>query len=647
MRLVSIRMQNFRAFEDETVYLDNYSCMVGANGAGKSTILAALNVFFRETRSSTTDVITLSKEDFHRQCTDKPVEITLAFDELTSEAQVDLKDYYRQGQVVFTAKAIWNETSQSAPVSQHGERKVMKVFAPYFEAKKEKKSAAELGAVYEKLREVVSELPKASSGPKREAALQEYEESNPDLCELSQSPDQLYGFTKGTDRISKYVQWVYVPAVKDASSEQDESKNTALGTLLQRTIRAKVDFRKMLDPLRKQTGDEYEVLIAGKQGELADLSGRLEKRLRHWAHSGSQLSLKWQVDLAKQIRIDEPNAQVLAGERGFLGELSRLGHGMQRSFLVAILQELVAESDEAAPRLLLGIEEPELYQHPPQARHFATLLEKISEEGTQVIVTTHSPYFVSARGFEAIRMVRPLSDSGGASVNQMSSERLTESLDSALGTTSSQPADVMARLHQVLQPAQAEMFFCQVPIFVEGVEDVALISTCINLQNKWTDFHRLGCHLVVSGGKTNMSRLVAIATGLEMPAWAIFDCDGNSNGDDRKNNERDNACLLRLCGGDPENFFPADPVFGDNYACWPKAILPSVKKDVGEMLWNDTAQQVRDEYQLSGVNQKNQVLLAETLNRVWPQREPELLVTLCERILAYADGVGTTSLSRS
>lgn len=142
-----------------------------------------------------------------------------------------------------------------------------------------------------------------------------------------------------------------------------------------------------------------------------------------------------------------------------------------------------------------------------------------------------------------------------------------------------------------------------------------------------------------------MSRLVAIASGLNMPAWTIFDCDGNCKDRDRENNERDNICLLRLCDGDPVNCFPADPVFGDDHACWPNAILPCVKKDIGETLWNDTAHQVRDNFQLSGLDQKNHVLLAETLNRVWPQRKSETLVTLCEKILAHAEGVGTTSLA--
>ncbi len=60
MRINNLRIENFRGFKDETVSLDRYCCFVGANGAGKSTVLAALNVFFRQYGDSKTDLSKLS-----------------------------------------------------------------------------------------------------------------------------------------------------------------------------------------------------------------------------------------------------------------------------------------------------------------------------------------------------------------------------------------------------------------------------------------------------------------------------------------------------------------------------------------------------------------------------------------------------------
>jgi len=63
-------------------------------------------------------------------------------------------------------------------------------------------------------------------------ALRAYEEEHPETCEELPSGDEFYGVAKGKNHLEKYIQWVYVPAVKDASSEQAEAKATALGKLL-------------------------------------------------------------------------------------------------------------------------------------------------------------------------------------------------------------------------------------------------------------------------------------------------------------------------------------------------------------------------------------------------------------------------------
>lgn len=131
MKILSIKVEHFRCLSDETVNFNDYTCLVGPNGGGKSTVLNALNVFFRETKAGSTNLITLSKEDFFEKDTAKPIRITLTFGDLNQQAKEDLKDYVRHDQLVVTATAIWNEATQSAPVSQHGQRLAMKDFAPF------------------------------------------------------------------------------------------------------------------------------------------------------------------------------------------------------------------------------------------------------------------------------------------------------------------------------------------------------------------------------------------------------------------------------------------------------------------------------------------------------------------------------------
>ena len=47
MKIKTIRIERFRSFQEETISLSRYSCFVSPNGAGKSSVLAALNVLFQ------------------------------------------------------------------------------------------------------------------------------------------------------------------------------------------------------------------------------------------------------------------------------------------------------------------------------------------------------------------------------------------------------------------------------------------------------------------------------------------------------------------------------------------------------------------------------------------------------------------------
>ena len=49
MKLVELRLRNFRCFRDETsISFDDLTVLVGRNDAGKSTIMDALDIFFND-----------------------------------------------------------------------------------------------------------------------------------------------------------------------------------------------------------------------------------------------------------------------------------------------------------------------------------------------------------------------------------------------------------------------------------------------------------------------------------------------------------------------------------------------------------------------------------------------------------------------
>lgn len=634
MRLSSLRIENFRSFEDETIPFDNYTCFVGPNGSGKSTILIALNIFFRNTGSSATDLVNLSEEDFHLKNTSRPVKITLTFDRLSEDAKAALKAYVRQDQLVVLAVAEFDPVTQRAPVRQVGSRLVMGRFADYFRAQENKAKSAELKQIYDSIRKDVQELPAPGSMDAMRAALRAFEEQHPEQCELIEGETQFYGWTKGENLLRQFVQWVYLPAVKDPTSEQDEGRATALGAILERTIRSKVSFEEPLTELRKDAATRYQDILKREQGVLDVLTESLTKKLRLWAHESTNVALKWHFNDQNSIKIAEPLARIFAGEHDFLGELGRLGHGLQRSLLVALLQELSETGDSGPENLLLGFEEPELYQHPPQARHMSSILEALSEKRTQVVVTTHSPYFVSARGFPFIRMVRSSLSKKASVVTRYTHGQLAESLAAALKEPARSPTATMAAVEQIMQPSQNELYFTRIALLVEGPEDVAFLSTYINLLSSWPDFRHLGCHFIVAAGKPNLSRPLAIARGLGIPTFAIFDGD---SGDQTDANKRNNRCLFELCGMGGADPLPKDIVWGQHLIAWPNTIKHTVSADVGEDKWNATDAAVRKKFGYEGITQKNQLVIAAILEELWTNGvKSGVLAKACDLVLDFA-----------
>lgn len=638
MKLKSLRINNFRCFQDETIFFDDYSCLVGPNGAGKSTVLMALNVFFRNTEAPT-NIITLIDEDFHNRNTSVPIIITATFCELSADAKLDLKAYVRQDELIVSAKAIWDEDSQTAEVKQYGSRQVILDFAPYFAAYDAGGKAPELKSIFQSIRSKYTDVAQATAKDAMRDALRDYEEAHQELCKELESQNQFYGWTKGSGLLSRYCQWVYLPAVKDPSDEQDEQKNSSLGKLLSRTIRSEIDFSESVNELHREASTKYEALLIEQNSVLGALQNKIQDSLREWSHPGANVNLEWFFDDKKSVTITDPFARATVGEGNFIGELVRAGHGMQRSFLIALLQVLADIEGESSPSLILGFEEPELYQHPPQAKHLSWLLEELSKNDNQIIITTHSPYFVSSKGYENIRLIRWFSDSSTSKISQVGYEQLCSSIASALKCNPQAPTELMASVEQIMQPSQCELFFCKVPILVEGPEDVAFISAYISFTNKWADFRRFGCHFVVSGGKTSMSRPLVIAQHLGLPVFIIFDgdCD-KAVGTNEAEHRRDNGCLLNLMGNSSDQII-TEPLITESLVMWHTRILDVMREDVGSDTWDTVEQEVRNVYKLqSGVKRKNPLLIAAVVERLLESgNELKFLEKLTTSLFLFAE----------
>jgi putative ATP-dependent endonuclease of the OLD family len=638
MKIKSIRLENFRSFLNETVGLNRYSCFVGPNGSGKSSVLAALNVFFREQGSSSTDVSKLTDEDYFCKETDRPIRITVTFDDLNQVAQDALSAYVRQNELIVTAEAIFDPDAGVGTVRHFGQRSGMTEFRQFFEAEKTGVKAPELTAIYDTLWQQFSDLPNVRSKDDKIEALHEYEAAHPERCALIPSEDTFYGINS-TGKLAHFVQWVYVPAVKDAGEETQESKNTALGKLIARAVRTRVNVDAELEALKTETLTRYRELLERNQASLTGLSEALQRRLGDWAHPDVRLGMAWLSDPNKSVVLQQPVAGIKTGEGEFLGDLARMGHGLQRSYLLALLQELASSEAPDAPTLILGCEEPELYQHPPQARHLANVFETLATGNNQIIITTHSPLFVSGDGFENVRLVKRAGVRASTVVRALTFQCLCDRIRAATGEDRQRRIEgLVAKIHQALQPGIAEMFFARVPVLVEGLEDVSYLTTELHLLGLWSDFRRLGCHIIPANGKDKLIQPLAMAVELGLPVFVVFDADGDATKrEHRVKHEQDNRalmCLLNIV----EAPFPAANVWGVNHAIWPTNLTKVVKADFAEADYTRITEAARQHYAQEGGLEKNDLFIAEWVSSAHSEnlRAPTL-ENLCQSIIGFAN----------
>lgn len=634
MKIESIRIENFRCFKDETIAFNNYTCFVGSNGAGKSTVLTALNVFFRQYKDSNTDLNKLSAADFHHEKVDKPIRITLTFFDLSQEAKDDLATYVRQDKLIVSAIAEYDKVKDRAEIKHNGNRMGFADFIEYFDAEKAAKKVADLRGIYSALKDKYSDLPPATTKEAMATALREYEARplNLEKCIEIPSEDEFYGIS-GAGKLAPYIQWVFVSASKDVTEESEETKTSALGQLLERTVRSKINFTARIEEIKKTARNAYQTILAAEQAALDDLSASLGRRLKDWAHPDVSAQILWKQDTEKSVEVKNPWAHIKLGEKGFKGEMARFGHGLQRSYMLALLQELAFSPDVNAPTLIMGIEEPEIYQHPPQVRYLSELLQDLSEGMAQVIVCTHSPLFIPRDNLENIRMVREEGTPAHSRVSCLKYERLDELICSD-PKKSLRGKGLIATIYAALNPTHNEMFFCKVLILVEGLEDVAYITSYLILNGKMNDFRRYGCHIISVGGKENLFKYIGIAKLLKVRVFVV--CDADTTAAVNESVKNGNQRILTLLDHPEEDGWPANDLQFSNLFMWKTNMTEIINQDIEN--WNEYRGEASQHYNRTASDlEKHPLVIAYAIDKAWQNnKKSQLLERLTSSIISFA-----------
>jgi putative ATP-dependent endonuclease of OLD family len=541
VRVSQVRVRGYRSIEDLTIDVDDYMPMVGANGSGKSSLLYALDWFFNGVMPSAEDVhSTAAMVAAKTPTSDIDVEVT--FSDLTTEDRAALGPY-GQGSVA-TFRRCWSAADSKEKLlgnSRQGPG-FAAIRAPGLKAKEMKELYAAAGAA-------CAGLPaEAGTMDAIRTALDEWEAKpeNLDLLEEVVADDATHMFgINGEHTLSRRIRFILIPASTDLAAQVG---STNRGSALQELVGALM--AGAVAAARTKWEQDNATQIADLESAIA--AGVASSTQRH-ADRVNGLLAELVPNAKVEFRSSQP-AWALKGDTTILtnvvidGEckdVSRQGHGIQRALMMAMLQARVPDEDfiklqladagtepeeidaqleaELAklPSLIVAIEEPEIYQHPVRARHFARILSRIAARlDTQVLIATHSPYFVLPEQFESLRR---FSLSEGKTV--VSSTSITD-----VATASGKAAPKIKKaVEKEIPRTFSEGFFADAVVLVEGDTDRVVLEAIGEQTGMSLD--ALGIAVLAVGSKESLRIPREILECVDVPVYVVADADGLGAGD--------------------------------------------------------------------------------------------------------------------
>lgn len=591
MIIESINVRNFRSILDETLYCEQLTALVGANGTGKSSFLKAIDLFYNSSPK-------IDPEDYYDRDTSREITVAITFKNLSEDARERFSNYM-QGETL-TVERVFPWLGGKFSSNYHGASLQNEDFAPIRVAAgaKEKKVA------YEKLRKIPEyrDLPQWKNQNDAMTALKDWEAGNPEKCVRQRDDGQFFGFKEvGKGYLGRFTRFLFIPAVRDASEDAAEGRGSVLTGLMDLVVRSVLANKEEVKQLREETQKQYEEIMNPSQlVELNTLATQLTETLKTFVPD-AVVDLSWLP--LEDVNIPMPKADIKLIEDGYSAAVFRTGHGLQRAFILTMLQHLAVAQKSASikaepgeppenseektglPHLFLAIEEPELYQHPNRQRHLAKILMQLASgttpgvaENTQIIYGTHSPLFVGIDRIDQIRLLRKETDLPNkpkiTRIVRTTLDKVAEIVWKADGEPAPQYTGetLVPRLQAIMTPWMSEGFFADVVVLVEGEDDrSAILGTARALGH---DLESMGFSVIPCGGKTNLDRPAAIFRQLGIPVYMIW--DGDEGEKDAK--PEDNHRLLRLMGQEVQDW-PCQ-VHG-NYACFAKNIETTLREEIG------------------------------------------------------------------
>lgn len=645
MKLTQLRIQNFRACRDISLDLCGMHALVGANNAGKSTVLRALDFLFNPSTKS------LNEESFWNKDTSLEIRVEGVFSDLTDAEKETLNGYLKPDDTFHMARSakMGAKGSDSDSDAEQGEDKLgigqhYKKPIPEPEWLQEGningasirewwKSKEQLTVCGVSFADFLNTTKAPTVGDWKEKA-KEFVAANDKKVPMR---DAWVNNPKGYANVLKGALpfFVLVPAVRDVTEESKGTKSSPFGKLLYAildtvTEEKKAKIEDILGEVAKQMnrsgGNERVPLIADTEKQLNTLLNDF--------FTGCDLEIEFETPTLEGL-LSAPKLYV---NDGFRNAVENKGHGLQRAIIFTILRRyaeyMTCAADGKKRNLILAVEEPELYMHPQAQRTIRRVFRKIAEGSDQVFFSTHSSLLVDVAYFDEIIRMETISEhingkrTTKSTAWQLPMSKLVEDLETRFpglkGKTTQE--SMRDRYSHAYNPRRNEGFFASKIILVEGLtEEYSLPIYADAILG--SAFDPQGISVVECGGKGAMDRLFRIFNELHIPCYILFDYDtGNSD----TNIIHKSKELLTLAG-EPQD--PPQALFvGDCIACFPKKWETDLRAEIPDI--EALTSEARKELGLS--DDGNKPLIARYIARKLTKRSPPVVPPSLKSIIEKA-----------